>query len=192
MAQVVVDATYEIPQVKVASAGRRAVGMLDTSMSDIFDNPHLRGAFEDMIADANISQAPPIPTSMMHMPGQGSGRGGLQALGQDMRDVFSNRRQLNAARNHTGPMGDYMNPGGGPISQAELIQIERELADRVSRGQKGWAGVGAAGVGAAGAGYGMTDADTWQNDLRNMSNDYLGTDFATESKLRNLYNQARG
>jgi hypothetical protein len=69
---------------------------------------------------------------------------------------------------------------------------EAHLRKQIMQGAQGAAGVGAAGAGAVGLGYGMTDADTWQNDLRNASNQYLGTDFDTESKLRALYNQARG
>lgn len=39
------------------------------------------------------------------------------------------------------------------------------------------------GAGGAGAAYGLSDADTMQNQLANASNRYLGTDFGTQSRL---------
>ena len=51
----------------------------------------------------------------------------------------------------------------------------------------GLGGAGLAGLGGAGA-YAMGDADTTSNQLRNMSNNMLGTDFDTQSRLSALFN----
>lgn len=49
-------------------------------------------------------------------------------------------------------------------------------------------GVGAGGAVGTVGGYGMGDADTTPNKLKNMSNDMLGTDFDTQSRFDRLIN----
>ena len=50
------------------------------------------------------------------------------------------------------------------------------------------AGVGAAGVGAVGAGaYAAGPADTRSNNMKNMSNNYLGTNFKQQSRAGNFF-----
>jgi len=88
----------------------------------------------------------------------------------------------------TGPapaqVGQPGSPGGPPVMGAlgEGMDDPSNLLRNLGLG-----GAGLAGLGGAGA-YAMGDADTTSNQLRNMSNNMLGTDFDTQSRLSALFN----
>lgn len=70
-----------------------------------------------------------------------------------------------------------------PFGEEGLVALARGGDELAPRAQKALAmqGAGLAGVGGLGA-LGMSDADTLQNQMANMANNNLGTDFGTQSR----------
>lgn len=73
----------------------------------------------------------------------------------------------------------------GHATTDQALQMARELFD-ANRGGAALLGGGAL-AGTGGTAYAMGDADTPGNRMRNMSNQYLGTNFDTQSRLGALF-----
>jgi hypothetical protein len=134
--------------------GRLQPGMLPASEDFTQNLPSIHGVPQ--------SQGPKRPMGPQR-PQEGTPEW-VEALSQNSAARQANTAQRNAERG-IGSAPPQAAPQAGP-----------------SRLRQGLGGAALMGAGGAGL-YGMGDADTWQNDAANAANDYLGTDFQTQSRF---------
>ena len=133
--------------------------------------------------------------------------GGIKNWWGDMRNVGKNWNKykefegmeipgatpLRRGRNGDGYESVYMygNPEEIAASKSgfrNAVVDDLEAQHRLARGATGIAGAGTVGLGAVGAtAYGMGDADTTGNKMRQAANKNLGTDFKTQSRFSNAF-----
>ena len=78
---------------------------------------------------------------------------------------------------------------------ARKHEVHGRMGDlRQARNQQAWdyaksvaPAVGVTGAGIGASAYALGDADTWQNQMYNYSNDMFGTNFSTQSRLGRLF-----
>ena len=125
----------------------------------------------------------------------GEGLGRLGGIGNKLQELLGHSKVKQVAAD-----ADYRQAQRGLRGYNYSVSPEDEVAQLLdalksrNRRMAGVAGAGLLGAGGAagGAVYGLGDADTLQNQAANLSNEYLGTDFDTQSRLSALLESLQG
>ena len=120
-------------------------------------------AYEKVAGPAGLLTGPAAPGMFRRAAGR---------LGEFGENVWGGRAARQTANDILGT------PGHGGTEWAQRALRDQNLA---------MGGAAALPFGVAGAAYAGGDADTYGNQAANLSNDYLGTNFGTTSRLGNMF-----